>query len=106
MLTIEPRGPRMASPLSGLSVALHCSGTVADKPKKHASRSVGVRRSSIEISRRLRHGLKHRARVPGLPPQLQSEIARNDAGRDIAGAARDCAAGMAGGARVVEIGDR
>jgi len=43
------------------------------------------------VSRRRRHGAERPGRVPGLPPQLQAEIARDEAGADVAAAARVCA---------------
>ena len=42
------------------------------------------------------HGAERPGRVPGLPPQLQAEIARDDAGADVAAAARNRAARMRG----------
>src|SRR5215210_302315 len=63
-------------------------------------------RKQPEGSGGLRQSLERGARVPWSPPRLQAEIAGDDRRADIAGTAGNRAAGMAGGTRVVEIGDR
>src|SRR6476619_6705742 len=54
---------------------------------------------------RLRDRAERRGSVERPPPKLGAEIAGDDAGRNVAGPARDGAARMAGGAGHVEIGD-
>ena len=53
-----------------------------------------------------RQVFKRRARIPRRPPWFKPEIVRDNAGADIAGAAGNCAAGMAGRAGVVQVRDR
>ena len=54
-------------------------------------RRKGAARRPFFVSRGRRHGAERPGRVPGLPPQLQAEIARDEAGADVAAAARVCA---------------
>src|SRR5262249_61314765 len=53
-----------------------------------------------------RQTLQRRARIPRPPPRLEAEVARDETSRDIAGAARDCAARMAGRAGEIKIRQR
>src|SRR5437660_1189088 len=57
-------------------------------------------------SRRRRQRLQRLARAPRLPPHLRAEVARDEAGRDVARPTRDGAAAVRGRAGVVQVRDR
>src|SRR5690242_3889788 len=59
--------------------------------------------NSCRASFQLRQLFKRRARIPGRPPLFQAEIVGDHAGADIARAAGNGPAGMAGGTGAVEI---